>query len=155
MLDEDTTVDSYSQFVAETEPRLKVALVAAFGREVGTEAVADALLYGWEHWERIRHMENPTGYLWTVGRNRARRLASRSPRLFASVRVDRLPDVEPGLAPALEGLSERQRVSVLLVHGFEWTLAEVAELLGVSVSTVQKHTERAMSRLRRSLRIEQ
>lgn len=154
MLEEDTAVDSFTSFVKETEPRLKLALVAAFGREVGVEATADALLYGWEHWGRIRGMKNPAGYLWTVGRNRARRLASRTPKLFTSVRVDRLPWVEPGLAPALERLSEKQRVSVLLVHGFEWTLAEVADLLGVSISTVQKHTERAMSRLRRSLRIE-
>ena len=147
--------DSFTSFVEDTEPRLKRALVAAFGREVGVEATADALMHGWEHWDRIRGMKNPAGYLWTVGRNRARRLASRSPRLFASVRVDRVPWVEPELAPALERLSEKQRVSVLLVHGYDWTLAEVADLLGVSVSTVQKHTERAMSRLRRSLRIEQ
>jgi DNA-directed RNA polymerase specialized sigma24 family protein len=152
---EETMTDSFTSFVEDTEPRLKRALVAAFGREVGVEATADALMYGWEHWDRMRRMRNPAGYLWTVGRNRARRLASRSPRLFASVRFDRLPWVDPELAPALERLSEKQRVSVLLVHGYGWTLAEVADLLGVSVSTVQQHTERAMSRLRRSLRIEQ
>ncbi len=154
MLDEDTVVGSFTKFVRDTEPRLKVALCAAFGRETGVEATADALVYGWEHWDRIRPMDNPSGYLWGVGRNRARRLHSRPTRLFDSVSVEKLPWVEPGLANALEALSEKQRVSVLLVHGFDWTLAEVAELLGVSLSTVQKHTERAMTRLRRSLRIE-
>ena len=99
-------------------------------------------------------MDNPAGYLWGVGRNRARRLQSRPTRLFESVSVEKLPWVEPRLGNALEGLSEKQRVSVLLVHGFDWTFAEVAELLGVSLSTVQKHTERAMTRLRRDLRIE-
>jgi RNA polymerase sigma-70 factor (ECF subfamily) len=154
MVNENTATESFTSFVKETEPRLKVALIAAFGREVGVEATADALAYGWEHWNRIRGMKNPAGYLWTVGRNRARRLASRSPKLFESVVVDRQPWAEPGLVPALEKLSEKQRVTVLLVHGFEWRLAEVADLMGVSVSTVQKHTERAMRRLRRSLRTE-
>lgn len=154
MLREDTVADAFARFVKDTEPRLKVALCAAFGRETGVEATADALAYGWEHWERIRLMENPAGYLWGVGRNRARRLRARGARLFESVAVERLPWIEPGLAAALEALSEKQRVSVLLIHGFDWTYAEVSELLGVSKGTVQTHTERAMARLRRTLRIE-
>ena len=32
MLNEETAVDSFASFVKETEPRLKLALVAAFGR---------------------------------------------------------------------------------------------------------------------------
>ena len=52
---------------------------------------------------------------------------------------------------ALANLPERQRVVVMLLHSFEWTMSEVAELLGVSKSTVQNHAERAMARLRRKL----
>jgi len=37
---------------------------------------------------------------------------------------------------ALRKLSQRQRVAVVLVHGYSWTLAEVAELLGLKVTTV-------------------
>ena len=48
----------------------------------------------------------------------------------------------------LAGLSDRERITVMLVNGFEWSLAEVAELLGVSKSTVQTHTERGMAKLR-------
>jgi hypothetical protein len=29
----------------------------------GRDAAADALAYGWEHWERIKDMKNPIGYL--------------------------------------------------------------------------------------------
>jgi DNA-directed RNA polymerase specialized sigma24 family protein len=35
-----------------------------------------------------------------------------------------------------------------LIHGLEWTYREVAELLGVSKSTVQTQTERGMAKLR-------
>jgi len=37
------------------------------------------------------------------------------------------------------------------VHGFGWTLREVAELTGTSVSTVQNHLERGLAHLRRAL----
>jgi DNA-directed RNA polymerase specialized sigma24 family protein len=39
-------------------------------------------------------------------------------------------------------------VAVVLHHGFGWTLDEVSEVLGVSVSTVRNHIARAMGTLR-------
>ncbi len=151
MLDEDTTVDAFAAFVKDNEPRLRLALCSAFGREAGLDATADALAYGWKHWERVRSLDHPAAYLWQVGRNRARRIRARKRLLFESVQLDHATWVEPGLPRAVARLSERQRVAVMLIYGFEWTFAEVAELLGVSRSTVQKHTERAMDRLRREL----
>ena len=60
--------------------------------------------------------------------------------------------IEPGLPRALDQLSEKQRVAVLLTKSFQWTFAETAEMLGVSVGTVEKHVERGMGKLRRALR---
>jgi DNA-directed RNA polymerase specialized sigma24 family protein len=146
--------DSFTEFVEAVEPRLKRAFVAAFGTDTGLDATADALSHGWEHWESVREMDNPAGYLWGVGRNKARkRLRSRP--VFPEVPADHVPWVEPGLPMAMASLSESQRAAVLLIHGFEWTHAEVAELLGVSVSTVQKHAERGMAKLRQQIRSEQ
>ena len=48
-------------------------------------------------------------------------------------------------------MSERQRLAVMLVYGYDWTHAEVADLMGVSLSTVQQHAERGMSKLRRAI----
>ncbi len=59
-----------------------------------------------------------------------------------------IPDVEPGLPNALASLSKNQRVAVTLIIGFGWKLQEVAELLGVSKSTVQSHIDRGMKKLR-------
>ena len=148
-------VASFTEFVRETEPKLKVALSAAFGPDLGVESAAQALAYGWEHWERVGSLSNPAGYLWGVGRNHARRLLSRRRRLretmFESVPVDGIPGIEPGLTRALAGLSEKQRVSVVMVKGLGWTLSEVADLLQISVPTVQTHVGRAMKHLRREL----
>jgi len=55
---------------------------------------------------------------------------------------------EPGLSAALASLSERQRLAVVLVHGFDYTLREVADLTGIKITTVQTHLERGLSRLR-------
>ena len=41
----------------------------------------------------------------------------------------------------------------MLVHGFGWTLADVGELTGVKVTTVQKHVERGLSKLRKYLEV--
>ena len=154
MLRGKTTSDTFSAFVEEHEARLRHALTARFGSEVGKEAAADALAYGWEHWERVRSMENPVGYLYTVGRDRGRRMSQRGLALFPSVSVERAPWVEPGLAQAVADLPQRQRTVVLLLHGYDWTQSEVAELLDISKASVQRHGERAMARLRRKLGVD-
>ena len=147
---------SFTEFVRDTEPRLKMALSAAFGPDLGVEGTAHALAYGWEHWARVRELGNPAGYLWGVGRNHVLRLARRRRRLvvFGSVPSAALPWVEPALPAALGHLTERQRVCVLLVKGLGWTLAETADLLGIAVPSVQKHVDRGMDHLRRELGVD-
>jgi DNA-directed RNA polymerase specialized sigma24 family protein len=62
-----------------------------------------------------------------------------------------IPDVEPALVPALNELSESQRICVLLVVAFGWSRAETGELLGIDESTVRTHLRRGMARLKTSL----
>ena len=73
MLPEETTVGSFEGFVKDSETRLHDALAALFGPQAGRDATAEALAYGWEHWERVRKMDNPIGYLYAVGRDRGRK----------------------------------------------------------------------------------
>jgi len=154
MLTEETATETFSLFVEEHEARLRHALTARFGPEAGKDAAADAMAYGWEHWERVESMENPIGYLYTVGRDRGRRMSQRRRAHFPAVPVERAPWVEPGLAQAVADLPERQRTVVLLLHGYDWTQSEVAEMLHISKATVQRHGERAMARLRRKLGVD-
>lgn len=143
--------ESFEGFVRDAEPRLRQALSAALGSEPGREATAEALAYSWEHWDRVRSMENPVGYLYVLGRDRGRRAGRRRTTMLMPVDEQRTPWVEPGLPAALSQLPERQRVVVMLLHCFDWTMSEVAEFLGISKSTVQSYSERGMTRLRRQL----
>ena len=147
----DTRREQFTCFARDAEPRLRIALAAAVGQELGAEATAEALAYGWEHWDRIESMENPVGYLYRVGRTWAR-----PPRRLqlSPMPLHRTPHVEPALPAALAKLSDRQRVVVVLVHGFDWKHAEVAELLGVDTPTVATHLRRGLAKLRRHLRVE-
>lgn len=144
--------DTFTGFVEEVGPKLTQALVARFGGETGREMTAEALAYGWEHWERVSRLDNPAGYLYRVGCNKARRL--RQPLLLPDPPpAESEPLVEPGLPSALIKLSNRQRVTVLLVHGAGWTLTETAGLLGISAGSVSRHVDRALSHLRESLEV--
>ncbi len=151
MVTHDSRVDAFTEFVTEYESRLRESLIAAFGGEVGRDAAADALVYGWERWDRISGMESPVGYLYKVGLSRGRRAFLRKRPVFDPVEAARMPDVEPRLPEALAGLSSRQRTVVVLVHCFQWTQSEVGDLLGLSKTTVQNHLERGMSGLRRDI----
>lgn len=143
--------ESFTGFIEEAGPRLRRAFCVALGRDLGLEATSEAVSYGWEHWDRLRTMENPAGYLYRVGRSRVRRefrWMQRRASLFEPVDASRLPWVEPNLPSVIGRLTEHQRVTVVLRHAFDWTLAEIADLLGVSISTVQKHDERGLRKLR-------
>ena len=61
--------------------------------------------------------------------------------------------VEPALPAALAGLSEQQRTAVVLIHAFDWTQQEVAELLDIRRTTVQKHLERGLEKLQTALEV--
>lgn len=146
----------FERFVLEVEPRLRRALVAGFGAQVGRQAAADALAWAWQNWERMRAVENPVGYLYRVGRTSALRAAPRDVPLAALAAGVVSPDdsFEPGLAPAMARLSEAQRCAVVLVVGFGYTLREAADVLGVTASTVHRDAERALGRLRSALEVE-
>jgi len=142
--------DGFDAFVAAHEQRLRQALTATFGIDRGRDAAADAFAHAWERWDQVASMANPAGYLFVVGRNRhRRRFRNRVAKPVFDVGPDhREPWCEPALAAQLTGLSDRERIAVVLVNGFEWSLAEVAELLGVKKSTVQTYVERGMAKLR-------
>jgi DNA-directed RNA polymerase specialized sigma24 family protein len=148
MTERDT---SFTAFVEENEPRIRAAMIARYGPDRGREATAEALAYGWEHWDRVRTMLNPAGYLYRVAQH-----AGSPPRrqpVFPQPPHHSDPLVEPALPRALETLSEKQRVAVMLVHSFGWSQVETARFLGVSESTLRNHLRRGMSKLRDVLEV--
>lgn len=143
----------FEEFARTTGPRLRAGLVAAYGPEDGADAASEALSYGWRHWDRVGVMDNPAGYLYRVGQSAARR-AVRRPRFLPAPAPADLPHFEPGLLPALESLSEQQRVCVVMIHGFGWGQTEVAELFDISPSSVRTHLARGLARLREALEVD-
>ena len=150
---ESSQVETFTEFVRNAGGRVHQALMAVLGPEVGSDAASEALAYAWEHWDRVWAMENPAGYVFTVGRSKGRRMAKRPVFPLPSRHLDEMPWIEPALPAAITTLSERQRVVTLLVHGGGWTLAEVAELLGVDRGTVKKHADRGMVKLRNAMEV--
>jgi DNA-directed RNA polymerase specialized sigma24 family protein len=143
---------TFEQFITDNGSRLRAGLVAAYGPEVGIDAASEALAYGWEHRDRVLAMANPAGYLFRVGQTAARR--SLRPQGYLPTPSDgHIHDFEPRLVPALERLSEQQRVVVMLVHGYGWSQVEVAELLGVRASTVHATLRRALTNLQNDLEV--
>lgn len=145
----EAKVTAFEAFFRVAEPLLGKALAAGFGFDTGHDAAAVALATGWRNWDRVQRMTNPTGYLYRVGENWARR----SMRRRGVVHFPAVDDVgavsfEPGLGPALAALPRRQRQAVVLVTGFGLSHREAAELLGVSRSAIQNHVERGLRHLR-------
>jgi RNA polymerase sigma-70 factor (ECF subfamily) len=140
----------FEEFVREARPRLLRAFAGCRAREGAGDAAAEALAYAWEHWEMVRGLDNPAGYLYRVGLSRTR--ARKRPVLPLPEQLG-LPEVEPALIPALLELPETQRTALWLVHGCQWRYAEVAEAMGTSVSMVGNHLRRGMDRLRDRLEV--
>lgn len=135
--------------------RLRRVLVARYGVDVGSDAADAALGWAWEHWDRLRGLDNPAGYLYRVAQTRARRAVEQSrPVTFPSEPRTVSPDssaLDRDLAAALLELPERQRLAVLMVHAYGWTPLEVARITGSPAVTVRSHLRRGLRQLRSSL----
>jgi DNA-directed RNA polymerase specialized sigma24 family protein len=138
----------FDRFVAEVRPRLIRAFAGAVGATNAADAAAEAVAYAFEHWDRVRLMDNPAGYLYRVGQSRTRR--RRTPALPPPASIG-VPDIEPSLVPALLSLPETQRTAVWLVHACGWHYAEVADAMDTSASMVGNHVSRGLEALRRSM----
>lgn len=138
----------FDTFIGTMKPRLRRALLGVRGTLDVDDAVAEAVAYAWEHWELVRTMENPAGFLFRVGQSRTRQ---RRRAYLPVTEVVGAVDVEPDLVPALLALTIQQRTAVWLVHGCGWPYQEVADALDVSVSSVGTHVTRALNLLRARL----
>jgi RNA polymerase sigma factor (sigma-70 family) len=144
----------FTLFAEDIGVRLRRAFVAMYGWDVGHDVAADVLAYGFEHWERVRSMRNPAGYLFRVGQSRSRGYR-RKPVAFPPVPSEARDEIAYDLPAAIARLSPRQRLAVVLVHAHGYTLTAAAEILGVSTSTLRNHLERGLRHLREDLREEQ
>lgn len=140
--------------IVDLEKRLSTAFLARYGADVGREVTAETLAWAWENRARLVEMDNPAGYLFRVGQSKSRRHLrwNRERIRFPEEQVESgQPWAEPGLAAALGKLNEEQRTVVVLVHCFQWTYREVAQLLDMELHGVRNRVHRAMAKLRSEL----
>lgn len=142
--------DHFESFVNDAQPRLWRAFAATRGPDGADEAASEALAWAWENRQRLEEMENPIGYLYRVGLTRS---SEKRQILLPPPENLGLPDIEPGLIPALLTLPMGQRTAVWLYHGCGWSYAEVGEALDVTRSTVGTHMSRGMAALRTALAV--
>ncbi len=144
---------AFTEFVDSHGIRLRRVLTARYGVEAGGDIYADTLAWAWQHWEKLEPMDNPVGYLYRVAQSSSRphrRWLKRN--TFPAVMPERWHlDRDSALFNSLGSLSEAQRISVLMVHGYNWSYAEVADVLNCSVAAVTNHVHRGLASLRKQL----
>ena len=146
-----TVGSDFEAFVRLARARLLRAYIGAYGVDRASDAAAEALAWAWEHREHLASMANPIGYLYRVGQSR-----SRPPRVATLPAPDDLdlPEVEPGLVPALQALPAQQRTAVWLTHACGWSHRDVADATGIGTSTVATHVSRGLETLRAALEVD-
>jgi DNA-directed RNA polymerase specialized sigma24 family protein len=133
--------------------RVRRALVARYGTDVGNDVAADVTSWAWEHLDEVVAAANPAGLLFRVGQSKARpyhRWLRRRSRLEL-LPEGRVAEHDPALVDlfrALGQLTEPQRIAVVLVHAHGERYDDVARLLGVSTAAVTNHVHRGLHRLR-------
>lgn len=126
-------------------------------RHEAEELMHDAFLKVWEHWDRVRYMDHPAGYLHrtalNASRTRYRRAAiAKRMRGWTSKR-DPLEDVEgrDRVDRALAALTVRQRAAVILTELLDYTSVEAGLVLGVDPGTVRVLAHRGRDALRKTM----
>jgi RNA polymerase sigma factor (sigma-70 family) len=121
------------------------------------ELMHDAFLRVWERWNRVRHMDRPTGYLHQTAlnlfRTRYRRAAIAQRVLGMTSKRDPLEDVEgrDRVDRALAALTVRQRTAVILTELLDYTSEEAGRVLGVRPGTVRVLAHRGRDALRKTM----
>lgn len=142
----------------QEHPRLVGALGYYTGDpHVAEELAQEALLKLCQHWERVRTMDSPGGWLHQVAINLAnsahrRRKIARSAegRSTSSDRPTHENDLALVVRHAVAGLPRPMREIIVLRFFVDLSVAEVARLLERPEGTVKVMTSRAIKRLKSS-----
>lgn len=128
------------------------SLSLAVGDSAAAEdATQDAFVEACVRWNRISRYDNPEAWVRRVAINKLRKM-HRS-RVRGAIAARRLgsdglvvpppSELEPGVLAALDALSPRQRLAVVLSYVDDLSIAEVAAAMGISQGAVSQHLSRA------------
>jgi RNA polymerase sigma-70 factor (ECF subfamily) len=142
---------------AEHERLYSALWLVTRDRTEAEDIMQEAFLRLWERWDRVRGMDDPTGYLYrtamNVHRDRIRRASLAIRRAIRiSSRTDDLADVETRdeVLRALGTLTKRQRMSLVLVDLLDFRSEEAARLMGIKAATIRVLASQGRAALRRN-----
>lgn len=140
--------------VREQGERLIKSLSAIFlDRELAADAAQEAFIQLYLHWDEVTRNGDPQPWLYKVAVNRCkdyRRALARASRLFR-----RLVEASPSEASTeersprsdflsiLDSLSPRQRTAAALYYEADFSVEEIAAVMGISEGAVNSHLHRA------------
>jgi RNA polymerase sigma factor (sigma-70 family) len=147
----------FESFYLANRVRLFRALVVVTRDVHAAEEVSqDAFVAVWERWERVRQMDDPTGYLFRTALNgwfQVRRRAVRAAKRVALPRraADPLETSEDSdaLSRRLLELPARQRAALVLTDYLGYDSAEAGRALGIRPGTVRRLASKGRAALRR------
>jgi RNA polymerase sigma factor (sigma-70 family) len=126
--------------------------------DVARDIAQESMIKVSSRWSAVQQMDNPRGWTWKVSINlanshyRRKRIEQRSYRALHHVasRVldERDLSLEVSIRSMLQRLSPRQREALVLRYYIDLPLAEAAELMGCSASTVKKLAARGLAAMR-------
>ncbi len=152
---------SFDEFVLHRMQRvLRFAAVLAGDRYLAEEIVQDVLLKAHRRWASIAELDQPEAYVRRMVVNEYISWRRKWARILPSSDLVERTDVPPApdhaehiaarsdVADRLRVLAPRQRAVIVLRYYQDLPDAEIAELLGCSVSAVRSYASRALATLR-------
>jgi RNA polymerase sigma factor (sigma-70 family) len=136
---------SFEELFHEERTRLFRALCVLTGNRAEAEDLAqDAFVRVWSTWDRVRAMDDPTGYLYRTAMNGAR---SRYRRSVLAVKRQLRPrdprdelataDERVEMARSLRRLTHKQRSAIVLLDLLELSSEEAGAVLGMTPGAVR------------------
>jgi RNA polymerase sigma-70 factor (ECF subfamily) len=148
----------FEELVHAEHPGLYGALcLITRDRGEAEDLVQEAFLQVWERWDRVRDMDDPTGYLYRTAlnlhRKRMRRASVAIRRAIGlGARRDELAEVETHdqVLRALGMLTLRQRMSIVLVDLLDYSSEEAGHVMGIKAATVRVLASQGRAALKRN-----
>lgn len=162
-VDQDAVpAQSFESFYAGHRDSIAVALSFALNdRDLGFEAADEAMVRAYKRWGEVSGYSNREGWVFRVGLNWGRswirrRLTAvlKAPMIMVeettSAAVEDLAS-DTDLAAAVASLSHSARAVVVLRYQLDYSVTQIADVLGIPEGTVKSRLSRATKRLEAEL----
>src|SRR4051812_28567703 len=132
--------EGFAAWYQEQYRRVFASVLLVSGDHAATaDAVDEAFARAWERWPRVRAMDAPAGWTFTVARNLLRRSARRRAREQSlAAPVVPAPEIDVALWQTVRALPARERELVALRYVAGLTEAQIASTLGIAPGTVAR-----------------